>query len=222
MAFSAATPPTSPAADASANHLAMVTKLADDEWLETICAEGYSTVIDGRMSFKLSVDAVSRMLLRSLAHVGLERDRPHTRDARTHAEYPSTDILLQHSDADKKVTAQIKLCTMSLFVACRSQGANPEMQSKFENVQDAYMALAEFESESSLDALRQKVGAFWRKKQGGGDVGGVDVASSSPMGGSTLTVTSHTAKLPKLPKTFTSDGAKFRQLLSWLSEDEKN
>ena len=42
------------------------------------------------------------------------------------------------------------------------------MQSKFENVQGAYMALAEFESESSLGALRSKVGAFWRKKQGGG------------------------------------------------------
>ena len=83
-AYASATPPTSPA-DASANHLAMVTKLADDEWLETICAEGYSTVIDGRMSFKLSVDTVSRMLLRSLAHIGLERDRPHTWDARTHA-----------------------------------------------------------------------------------------------------------------------------------------
>ena len=40
----------------------MVTKLADDEWLETIFAEGYSTVIDGRiMSFKLSVDAVYRL-----------------------------------------------------------------------------------------------------------------------------------------------------------------
>ena len=72
-AFSTATPPTSPAV-ASANHLAMVTKLADDEWFENIFAEGYSTVIDGRMCFKLSVDAVSRMLLRSLAHVGLERD----------------------------------------------------------------------------------------------------------------------------------------------------
>ena len=59
----------------------MVTKLADDERLETICAEGYSTVIDGRMSFKLSVGTVSRMLLRSLAHVGLERDRPHTAEA---------------------------------------------------------------------------------------------------------------------------------------------
>ena len=54
-AFSAATPPTSPE-ETSTNHLAMVTKLVDDEWLENICAEGYSTVIDGRMSFKLSVD----------------------------------------------------------------------------------------------------------------------------------------------------------------------
>ena len=44
---------------------------------------------------------------------------------------------------------------------CQEEGANPEMQGKFGNVQDAYMALAEFESESSLDALRQKVGAFW-------------------------------------------------------------
>ena len=59
-------------------------------------------------------------------------------------------------------------------------------------------------------------------QQGGGGAGGVGVASSSPVGGSTLTVTSHTAKLPRLPKTFTSDGAKFRQLLSWLSEDENN
>ena len=69
----------------------MITKLANDEWLENICAEGYSTVIDGRMRFTLSVDAVSRMLLRSLAHVGLERDRPHTWDARTHSEYPATN-----------------------------------------------------------------------------------------------------------------------------------
>ena len=84
------------------------------------------------------------------------------------------------------------------------------------------MALAEYESESTLGALRSKVGAVWRKKQGGGGAGGADVASSSPMGGSALTVTSHTEKLPKFPKTFTSDGAKFRQLLSWLSEDEKN
>ena len=220
-AYASATPPASPA-EASSNHAAMVTKLADDEWLEAICAEGYSTVIDGRMSFKLSVDAVSRMLLRSLAHVGLERDRPHTWDARTHSEYPTIDVLFQHSDADEKVTAQVKLYAMSLFVACRSQGANPEMQSKFENVQDAYMALAEFESESSLDALRSKVGAMWREKQGSSGAGGVGVTSSSPMGGSTLTVTSHTAKLPKLPKSFTSDGAKFRQLLSWISEDEKN
>ena len=97
------------------------------------------------------------------------------------------------------------------------------MQSKFENVQNAYSALAEYESESTLDALRAKVGAIWRKKQGGGGESGADVASSSPMRGSaSLTVTSHTAKLSKLPKTFTSDGAKFRQLLSWLNEDEKN
>ena len=48
------------------------------------------------------------------------------------------------------------------------------------------------------------------------------MASSSPVGGSALTDTSHTAKLPRLPKAFTSDGAKFRKLLSWLSEDEKN
>ena len=54
------------------------------------------------------------MLLRSLAHVGLERDRPHTWDARTHAEYPTIGILFQHSDADEKVTAQIKLYTMPL------------------------------------------------------------------------------------------------------------
>ena len=64
-AYASATPPTPPA-DASANHLAMVTKLADDEWLETICAEGYSTVIDGRMSFKLSVDTVSRAALEAI------------------------------------------------------------------------------------------------------------------------------------------------------------
>ena len=88
-------------------------------------------MIDGRMSFKLSVDAVSRMLLRSLAHVGLERDRPHTWDSRTHAEYPPIDILFQHSDADEEeVTAQIKRYTMPLFVACRSQGTNPEMQAR--------------------------------------------------------------------------------------------
>ena len=124
-------------------------------------------MVDGRMSFKLSVYAVSRMLLRSLAHVGLERDRPPMWDSRTHAEYPIVEVLFQHSDAAEKVTAQIKLYTMPLFVACRSQGANPEMQSKFENVQDIYTALAEYESESTLDALRTKVGAHWRKKQGG-------------------------------------------------------
>ena len=94
---------------------------------------------------------------------------------------------------------------MSLFVACRSHGANPEMQSKFENVQGAYMALAESESESSLGALRSKAGSMWRKKQGSSGAGGVGVASSSPMGCSALTVISHTAKLPKLPKSFTSD-----------------
>ena len=118
-AFSAATPPTSPA-EGSANYSAMVTKLANDEWLESICAEGYSTVIDGRMSFNLSVDAVSRVLLRNLAHVGLERDRLAMWDARTHAEYPTIEVLFQYSDADEKVTAQIKLCTMSLIVACCS------------------------------------------------------------------------------------------------------
>ena len=122
------------------------------------------------------------MLLRSLAHIGLERDRPHTWDARTHAEYPTIEILFQHSDADEKVTAQIKLYALSLFVACRSQGANPDMQSKFENVQGAYMALAEFESESSLGALRSKAGSMWRAKQGSSGSGGVGVASSSPMG----------------------------------------
>ena len=118
-AFSAASPPTSPL-EASANHAAMVTKLADDEWLERICSEGYSTVVDCRMSFKLSVDAVSRMLLRGIAHVGLERDRLAMWDARTHAEYPTIEVLFQYSDADEKVTAQIKLCTMSLIVACCS------------------------------------------------------------------------------------------------------
>ena len=93
-AYASATPPTPPA-DAPANHLAMATKLADDEWLGAICAEGYSTVIDGRMSFKLPVAVVSRMLLRSLAHIGFERDRPHTWDARTHAEYRSISSLSQ-------------------------------------------------------------------------------------------------------------------------------
>ena len=44
------------------------------------------------------------------------------------------------------------------------------MQTKFEKVQGAYTALAEYESYDTLDALRAKVGAFWRKKhQGGGD-----------------------------------------------------
>ena len=78
------------------------------------------------MSFKLSADAVSRMLLRNLAHIRLERDRPMVWDARTHAEYPSVEVLFQHSDDDEKVTAQIKRQEMSLLVACRSQGTKTQ------------------------------------------------------------------------------------------------